>query len=268
MARRAAEPERVEDEAPVGTLSASPAEPAFYVKGRGRWRDIKALLHPPYTAWHLSYVAVGAVSGPRFSWLVLAGTLLSFFLAVGIASHSLDELHGRPLRTALSSRALAVATGVSLAGAVAIGAVGMATRVGPGLAIFIAVGAFLVAGYSLELFSGRLHTDLAFALAWGSFPVLTAAYAENKALPLAAIPLAAAAGLLSAAQRSLSTPARILRRQVISVEGQITSGDGAVRPLDRQQLLAPLEKSLRLLSFAMVLLAVGLVVARTVHWRW
>jgi len=29
----------------------------------------------------------------------LLGTLLAFFLAVGVASHSLDELHDRPLGT-------------------------------------------------------------------------------------------------------------------------------------------------------------------------
>ena len=34
--------------------------PAFYALAGGGWRDLATLLHPPYTAWHLSYVALGA----------------------------------------------------------------------------------------------------------------------------------------------------------------------------------------------------------------
>ncbi len=34
-------------------------------------------------------------------------------------------------------------------------------------------GAFLVVAYNLELFGGRFHNDLWFALAWGAFPALT-----------------------------------------------------------------------------------------------
>ena len=40
--------------------------PAFYALRRGGWRDYVTLLHLPYTAWHLSYVAVGAALAPRF----------------------------------------------------------------------------------------------------------------------------------------------------------------------------------------------------------
>ena len=40
--------------------------PAFYALGGGGWRDYVTLLHPPYTLWHLSYVAVGAALAPRF----------------------------------------------------------------------------------------------------------------------------------------------------------------------------------------------------------
>ena len=36
------------------------ARPAFYALAPGSWRDYVTLLHPPYTAWHLSYVAAAA----------------------------------------------------------------------------------------------------------------------------------------------------------------------------------------------------------------
>ena len=38
--------------------------PAFYALRPGGWRDLVTILHPPYTAWHLSYVAFGAVAAP------------------------------------------------------------------------------------------------------------------------------------------------------------------------------------------------------------
>ena len=38
--------------------------PAFYALATGGWRDYVTLLHPPYTLWHLSYVAIGAALAP------------------------------------------------------------------------------------------------------------------------------------------------------------------------------------------------------------
>ena len=142
--------------------------PAFYAATgpAGEWWT---LLHPPYTAWHLSYVAIGAALAPRLDAQRLVATLLAFFLAVGVAAHALDELHGRPLRTSIPSPVLAAAATAALAGAVVIGALGV-TRTGPVLVPFIIAGAFLVAAYNLELFDGRFHTDAAFATAWAPSP--------------------------------------------------------------------------------------------------
>ena len=74
--------------------------PAFYAAGHGGWRDWWVILHPPYTAWHLAYVVIGACLAPFVNTTRLLATLLAFFFAVGVAAHALDELHGRPLRTA------------------------------------------------------------------------------------------------------------------------------------------------------------------------
>jgi hypothetical protein len=252
-----------------GRLVAATAgdSPAYYIRGRGRWRDIRAVLHPPYTAWHLSYVVLGAVSGPHFSWSVLGATLAAFFLAVGVAAHALDELRGRPLRTELSTASLVTASVVGVTGAVALGVAGT-FRVGPWLLVFIGVGAALVVLYSLELLGGLIHNDLGFALAWGGFPVLTASFAENHSVPIAAVLLAVAATLLSAAQRALSTPARTLRRRTALVEGRVVRSNGAEEILDRDAILAPLEQALRYLAWATVALAAGLLVARALHWNW
>ena len=79
--------------------------PAYYAARTTGWRrDVWALLHPPYTAWHLSYVLIGASLAPTVSLVRLIATLLAFFLAVGIAAHALDELRGRPLQRAEQRR--------------------------------------------------------------------------------------------------------------------------------------------------------------------
>src|SRR3954464_8863620 len=141
--------------------------PAFYALGSGGWRDLVTLLHPPYTAWHLSYVALGAAVAPVFHGERLAAALAAFFLGVGVCAHALDELNGRPLRTGLSDRTLVALAVVSLVGAVAIGVLGVVT-VSPSLAVFVAAGAFIVLAYNLELFGGRFHSDTWFAVAWGA----------------------------------------------------------------------------------------------------
>jgi len=70
--------------------------PAFYALSPGGWRDYVTLLHPPYTLWHLSYVAIGAGLAPHLEARRLLVALAAFFLAVGIGAHALDELKGLP----------------------------------------------------------------------------------------------------------------------------------------------------------------------------
>ena len=235
--------------------------PAFYAARHGGWRDWWTILHPPYTAWHLSYVVLGASLAPHLHVSRLVATVLAFFLAVGVAAHCLDELHGRPLRTLIPGRTLVAATVVSLVGAVAIGAAGVAT-VGVVLVPFIVVGPLLVMAYNAELFGGVVHTDAGFAAAWGAFPVLSAYVAQAGTLAWAPMLVAIGAFALSWAQRSLSTPARLLRRSVRGVEGSLTLGDGSVRRIDERFLLAPLEAALRAMSWGLVTVAAGLAVAR------
>ena len=235
--------------------------PAYYAARPGGWRDFWTILHPPYTAWHLSYVVIGACLAPHTNGTYLVATLLAFFFAVGIAAHALDELHGRPLHTTISTAWL-IALGVGgLAVACALGLVGVAT-VGPGLIPFIVIGPLLVLGYNLELFGGWIHTDLGFAAAWGAFPVLVGYFVQAQRLDPTALLAALAALGFSLAQRSLSTPARALRRRVVQVDGRVMMNDGTVHELGEPVLLQPLERALKSLSWAMVALALALLAAR------
>ena len=236
--------------------------PAYYTAlGRGWRRDIWAVLHPPYTAWHLAYVVIGASLAPRLSVFRLVATLVAFFLAVGIAAHTLDELNGRPLRTAIPSWALKAAGAVGLAGAVGIGLAGVHI-VGWGLLLFIGFGVLFVFAYNLELLGGHMHGDFWFALSWGAFPVVTAYFAQAGNVSLGAAAAAASAFALSYGQRALSTPARSLRRRTRSVSGMVTMTDGSEVALDEAALLRPLEKALRAFSWGVVALAAGLLASR------
>jgi hypothetical protein len=235
--------------------------PAFYALRSGGWRDYVTLLHPPYTLWHLSYVAIGGALAPRVDWPVLGLTALAFVLAMGVGAHALDELHGRPLQTRIPNATLVALALVTIAAAAAIG-VAVAIDRTLWLLAFVAFGAFVVVAYNLELFAGRFHSDLWFALAWGAFPVLTAYFALAERLRVEAVLAAGFAVLLSLAQRVLSTPVRDVRRRAVEVDGTVTLRGGRAQRLSAETLTAPLERALKLLTAATVLVAVALLAYR------
>jgi hypothetical protein len=246
----------------VSAERAEPTPAAFYARRGGAWADWWTVLHPPYTLWHLSYVAIGAAIAPELDWSRLAQTVLAFFLAVGVAAHALDEWQGRPLNTAISAQSLVVVAAISLLLAVGIG-VQAVHQTGWLLVPCIIAGVLIVLGYNLELFGGRLHTDIGFALGWGAFPVVVGYLAQRPPLTERAsttvLAAAAFAVALSLAQRRLSTAARSIRRQALEISGAMRMRDGGVHSLDRPRLLAPLEGALRALCWAVPLLSIALL---------
>jgi hypothetical protein len=234
--------------------------PAFYALDGGGWRDYWTLLHPPYTLWHLSFVAIGACMVPVIRPAYLGLAILAFFLAVGVAAHALDELRGRPLRTRISNRTLIGLAGLALLGAAAVGIYGASLVSWWGL-LFIGVGGFLVPAYNLEWFHGTFHSDLWFAIMWGGFPALAGAFAQMGRINVATLFVCAGCALIAAAQRRLSTPVRRIRRRVTSVSGVLAEGDVSESITEATITSAP-EGALRLMWIAMVALAVGLVLSR------
>jgi hypothetical protein len=237
------------------------ARPAFYALAPGGWRDYVTLLHPPYTAWHLSYVVIGAALAPHVDGWRLAAALAAFFLGLGVAAHALDELNGRPLQTRVGDRALVALAAASLTLAVALGVV-VAFTFSLWLLAFVAFGGFIACAYNLELFGGRFHGDLWFALAWGAFPTVTGYFAMTGRVRVEAALAAAGAAALSHAQRILSTQVRTVRRQAGAVSGTIELKDGRRAPLDAASLIRAPERALRALAAATVLLAAALLVLR------
>jgi hypothetical protein len=229
----------------VGTQES--VRPAFYALRRGGWRDYVTLLHLPYTVWNLAYVALGAALAPRLHVDRMLWAMLAFFLALGVAAHALDELNGRPLQTRIPSPVLVGLAVAGLGGALAIG-VGASIAWGYGLLVFVALGGIAVPVYNLELLGGIIHNELGLALSWGGLTVLASYWVEAQTLRTDAVLAALYGTVMIIVQRTLSTPVRTARREL---------GDTAS--------VAPLERSLRLLAVANILLGTA-VVAQRLRW--
>jgi len=165
------------------------------------------------------------------------------------------------LQTGIPRAALIALALSSLLAACAIG-VAVAVSFTLWILVAVAIGAFLVPAYNLELLGGRFHTDLWFGVAWGGFPVLTGYLACAGTLGPAAVLAAAWATLLSLAQRRLSTPVRRARREVVEVSGELELSGGVREPVTRELLVAAPEAALRLLAASTVLAAAALAVFR------
>ncbi len=201
------------------------ATPAYYAARPGGWRDWWTLLHPPYTAWHLSYVVIGACLAPVVNVTRLVATLLAFFCAVGSPpTHSTNCTAG-PCAPTSPPPPWSRSPWPGLAGAVALGVVGV-IQVGPALVPFLVLGPVLVLGYNFELFGGVIHNDAGFAASWGAFPVLIAYVAQTGTLALAPLLAAAGAFALSLAAAGAQHPGPHAPPAGHRVEGSITLADG------------------------------------------
>jgi len=241
------------------TDGVSSSHPAFYADTGSLRRDLIALLHPPYTAWHLSYVVYGAALAPALDRLALAGTLAAFFFGTGVAAHAFDEWHGRPLGTRLSDAALLTIAGIGVTGGVGVALLGVSV-LSTWVLAWAVVGIVLMLGYTLE-WHPALHSDIGFALAWGGFPVLVGFWAQTGRIDGPALLVALAATLLSLAQRALSTSARYVRRKTAGATVHFDASPGAA-DWRSKELLDTWERPLKLLTAAVVTLAVGLLAMR------
>ncbi len=219
------------------------------------------MLHPPYTLLHLSLVVLGGCLRAPVNYGYLAVSIVAFFLGLGVGAHSLDELHGRPLGTTIPRRQLWGAAIVGLGGAVALGVVGV-FLVSRYLIVFMVIGLVIAIGYNLEIGHGRLHTSGVLVVGWGSFPIVTSYFAQHRTISAAAVALAGFGALLVLLQRTLSTPARLLRRRTAHVEARLLLRDGTDLELTKATLLAPLETSLRILCWSGPVLALSMLLVR------
>jgi hypothetical protein len=245
----------------VTSRSGELERPAYYALRGGGWRDLVTVIHPPYTIWNLSTVALGAAVAPTLHAWRLGATMGAFFLAVGVSAHAFDELKGRPMETTISDRTLIALATIALLGAVGIG-IAVAIVVSPLIVPLIVFGGLFVPAYNLELAGGRFHTDFWLAFGWGSFSAFTGYFVNALTVRPAGVLVSAACFFFLLAQRRLSTPVRELRRRTVAISGSQRLSDGTVIELTRERLAAPLDGALSVMWVAFVLLAAGLVVFR------
>jgi hypothetical protein len=219
--------------------------------------DFLNLLHPPYTAWHLSYVLLGISLAPAIYPERSIATMLAFFLGLGIGAHSLDETMGNPLRTKLSRDRLYL-IGFSALG-VAIG-LGLYYTFTLSLLLLpiICAETFFAVTYNLEMFGRKFHTAWVFSLSWGTLPLITGYFVNALAITPALVLISVAAGLLTYAQRILSTPARFVRRKVWTSEDSSAGSEFD----SSAELVSVSEKALKVLTLTIILLAVALLLQR------
>ena len=136
------------------------ARPAFYALRPGGWRDYVTLLHPPYTLWHLSYVAVGAALAPHMNWALLGWTTLAFSPRDGRRRARARRAAGPPAadadpdaRARRARRRRRSVPRARSAASIAVRDDALAARLRRRSA------AFIVVAYNLELFGGAFHTD-------------------------------------------------------------------------------------------------------------
>lgn len=223
--------------------------PAFYALKAGGWHDYLNLLHLPYLIWHLSYVMVGAAAAPRIHADRLVATLVAFGLAVGISSHALDELKGRPLQTKILRSHLMCLAASTFATAAALGVTG-AVVLDRWLLVFVGAGAFLAVAYNLEIMGGRFHNRFWFGLSWGAFPVLTSYWVQKGSISYVAILVAAVCLMLALIQNYFSRRAKSIRR--------------SVKPPDEIEIrrMKSYERALRGMAFAIPIVVTCLFIAR------
>jgi hypothetical protein len=237
------------------------SKPAWYsIERMGVAGDVVNLLHPPYTLWHLSYVLMGISLAPTIFVGRSFAVLLAFFLGLGVGAHALDETMGNPLKTRLSKRNLYVIGLGSLASAAALGLYYVLTLTILLLPI-IAAEIFFAVAYNLEIFQKRFHTTLVFAVSWGVIPFLTGYYVNSLTMGASPLIMAVGVGLLTCAQRTLSTQARTMRRRVTNIDGLRTK-DGGIISTSSADLARPSESALKVLTATIFLFAVALVVHR------
>ncbi len=238
---------------------------AWYIIQSGRnWARWVNILHLPYTAWHLSYPALGAALAVELNGPVLAWTIVAFFLGMGVGAHCFDLLQGDPLRLGLPRPQLWAVGLVFVGAAAGVGAWQIAAgNVPVEILAALPVGVLLALGYSLE-WKG-LHGDWQFSVWWGLFPFLVGYFAQGLGFTPGVILGGAFTLLSSRAQRVLSTRARFLRRDVEDFGIMTGMADCLIvddHAVGKDWVLAPLDQGLMWFSLAMPALAGTVVLWR------
>jgi len=248
------------------TGSKDGVRPVWYAGRDTVTGELWTMLHLPYTSMVMGFVIVGAALAPDFSWPILGGTLLAYFLGLGIGAHLLDQLPGMGSRYVRHwpDGALWFGGFASLAGAVSIGVLGVLWCGGPVLLLLVIVQTVCAIGYPLaKWFRGALHRDSVFAISWGSLPFLTSFFVQAHTISVLSIIVAGAFAGLAIAEIRLSRASRRLRAAASSADAASLRGAGVPARSFRD-----FDRALRVLAGGTILVALGLFAGRIVLGIW
>jgi hypothetical protein len=217
-----------------------------------RFRTFVGLLFLPYTGMVLSFSVIGSLLVEPVSYERVLAIVTVYFFGLGIAAHALDALGSKgtkPWGTVFTRRQLWLIASLALAVAYGV-AIYYMLRYVPALWAVAIVEGFFVFAYNLEWFSGRFHTDAWFAVSWGALPVLAGYVMQTNGISVAALVVAFSMGLFATIEIKASRPYKELKRRGAPLAG------------DEQVLLKRYETVLKCVSLGVLLLGVGLLLAR------
>lgn len=217
-----------------------------------RFRTFVGLLFLPYTGMVLSFAVIGSLLAEQVSYERLLAIVGIYFFGLGLAAHALDALGSRgtkPWGAVFSRRQLWLIALLALGLAYGV-AIYYMLRYVPWLWAVALIEGFFVFAYNLEWFSGRFHTDGWFAVSWGGLPVLAGYVMQTNRLSASALIVALSMGLLATLEIKASRPYKELKRKGTGLSGE------------EQILLQRYEALLKCVSLGVLLLGVGLLLAR------
>ncbi len=164
--------------------------------GSRNFRISVGILFLPYTCIVTSFVAWGSLSG-SFELDRLAAICIVYFLAVGVAAHSLDAVGGKTKPWGnLPKRKLWIVSLIALGIAFTLGLYYAFLDSPLLIPIGIAEGFFLFA-YNLELFGGKFHNNISTIISWGVLPVFAGSAIQTNSISIEALILAAVSALVT-----------------------------------------------------------------------
>jgi hypothetical protein len=170
-----------------------------------RFRIFVGMLFLPYTGMCISFALVGSLLSPTIAWDRVAAIIIIYFAALGISAHAADSMgsKSKPWGNHFSNLELMIMVVCGLVVAYGIGSFYIVYYVPLLLPIAILEGFFLIA-YNYELWNGFFHSNVWFAISWGSMPLLAGYIMQTNSLSYIAILISVAAFLVSYIEIKLS----------------------------------------------------------------
>lgn len=198
-----------------------PVKQTWYHLEGSKLAEFWTILHLPYTAMSMSFLAIGFGIAGVTRWDVFAWILVAYFLGLGIAAHAFDQLPGMG-----SSYVKHLTPGELLT--IGLAAVGAAVMIGIywmldlgawHLLWIIPLQTFFVVAYPVSKFMyGIFHDDFWFSISFGFIPVMAGYYINTLSFNSEFIPWAAIAALISAIEITLSRYVRKWRKNVYMLQ--------------------------------------------------